>query len=203
MSTFWGTLHSGDFLVKEAIMNREKRKGDLRSGAFIDGVNLFKSENQNWRIDYKKLKEYLDKRHCPLFYNYYNCVDASPSTGDFIRKARLQQGIYKKLERLGFKVITKPLKYIKEGRIVQTKCDMDIDIALDVYNSLIDLDIVVLVTGDSDFLRLVKDCCGKEKRVMIYAFRKNIAWELRKFSVENRRCAFQLFDKLQDVLRLK
>ena len=178
-------------------------KNKLKSAVFVDGANFFKSENKNWRIDYKELKRYLDNRHSPLFYNYYNCIDISPSSGDFIRKARLQKNVYKKLERLGFNVITKPLKYIKEGRIVQTKCDMDIDIALDIYNSLKDLDIVVLITGDSDFLRLAKDCCKKEKRVMIYAFRKNIAWELRRFSVENNKCAFQLFDKLEDKLRFK
>lgn len=177
----------------------------LKSAVFIDGANLFKSENQNWRIDYKKLKEYLDNRHSPLFYNYYNCIDTSPSTGDFIRKARLQQNIYKKLERLGINVITKPLKYIKEGRIVQTKCDMDIDIALDIQNSLIekDLDIVVLITGDSDFLRLVKDCCEKERKVIIYAFSGNIAWELKDFSFKNEKSAFQLFNKLRDKLEFE
>lgn len=93
----------------------------LKSAVFIDGANLFKSENQNWCIDYKKLKGYLDKRHSLLFYCYYNCADISPSTRDFIRKARLQQNVYQKLESLGIKVITKPLKYIKEGRIVQDK----------------------------------------------------------------------------------
>jgi len=182
-------------------MNQNK----LKSAVFIDGANLFKSENQNWRIDYKKLKEYLDKRHSPLFYYYYNCVDISPSTGDFIRKARLQQNVYRKLGSLGIKVITKPLKYIKEGRIVQTKCDMDIDIALDVQNSLNKdgLDIVVLITGDSDFLRLARDCCEKEKRVMIYAFDKNLAWELKDFSFKNKRCAFQLLDKFKERLKFE
>lgn len=53
---------------------------------------------------------------------------------------------------------------------------MGIDIALDVQNSLSkdDLDIIVLMTGDSDFLRLTRDCCEKGKRVMIYAFDKNL-----------------------------
>ena len=65
------------------------------------------------------------------------------------------------------------------------------------------IEVIVLITGDSDFLRLVKDCCEKERKTMICAFGKNIAWELKAFSFKNKNCAFQLFDRLRDKLEFK
>ena len=52
-------------------------------------------------------------------------------------------------------VKTKTLKYIEiaKGKY-EKKGDMDMEIALDVVRSIDDLDAVILVTGDSDFVAL-------------------------------------------------
>lgn len=59
------------------------------------------------------------------------------------------------------------------------KCNADVPMALDAYKVAGALDVVVLVTGDGDFLHLVRDIqniflC----RVEVVSFRKSTSWKL-------------------------
>ena len=57
--------------------------------------------------------------------------------------------------------------------------DIDMDLAMDVVRSIDDLDLVVVVSGDSDYLALAdwveKD---KGKQIAFVGYRRNTAWEL-------------------------
>jgi len=180
----------------------KQNQKNLKTGVFIDGANLFWAckKDKNWPIDFKKLKEYLKKYYSPIIYNYYGCEDKNPSTQDFKKKADGQLKFYNKLEGLGYKIIKKPLKYIKENNKFHTKCDMDVDIAIDMKNSLKDLERIILFTGDSDFLKAVSDCRIFSKSIKIYSFKNTLAWELKLFAIKNTRCSFKYLDDLKSEL---
>lgn len=78
---------------------------------------------------------------------------------------------------------------------------MDVEISIDVKNYLEDLDVVILVSGDSDFLKLIKDCHREGKKIEIYSFESFLAWELKKFAINHPKCNFRLLDNLESRLK--
>ena len=66
------------------------------------------------------------------------------------------------------------------GQIVK-KGNMDVEIALDVVRTIDNLDVIMIVSGDSEFLELknyvVKD---KSKNIIFVSYEENMAWELRQ-----------------------
>lgn len=180
------------------IITMKHGKGSkISSGVFIDGSNLFWAQQSNWHLDYALLKDYLDDLHSSSFYNYYGCFNKNPKNEEDKKKARGEDRFYRKLEGYGFKLVTKPLKYLKNS----TKGDMDVEIAVDVENYLKDLDRVIIVSGDSDFLYLIQDCHKKGKEIAIYSFEDFLAWEIKTFAVTHNRCNYKLFDDLEGKIR--
>ena len=148
---------------------------DKKVGVFCDDANLYQSYlKYNWRIDFKKFQNFLEN-HCNLqFINYYIAIpaknDASyAGTQKFLKKIKAYVNIKEK-----------KLKYTPVAGKIIKKGDVDIEIALDVIRAIDSLDIVILVSGDSDFHELknyiIKD---KKKNIIFWAFEKNMAWELK------------------------
>jgi uncharacterized LabA/DUF88 family protein len=82
-----------------------------------------------------------------------------------------------------FTVVTKPLKKIWLDRQAATfvyKCNFDVEIALDVARYIDDLDVVLLGSGDSDFLEIKRFAREREKGFVALCFERGIAWEMRK-----------------------
>ena len=73
------------------------------------------------------------------------------------------------------------MKYIKTQAGVLRKGDMDVEIVLDIVRNIKKLDVIMVVTGDSDYLELknwvLKD---QKKKIIFVALENNIAWELRQ-----------------------
>ena len=148
---------------------------DKKVGVFCDDSNLYHSyQKYGWRIDFGRFKKLLED-YCDLqFINYYVAVpDKSDAT---------YQGTQKFLEKIAPHVSLKkkPLKYMSVvGKIVK-KADVDVEITLGVVRTIDNLDTVIILSGDSDFLELknyvVKD---KGKKILFAAYKENMAWELR------------------------
>lgn len=174
---------------------------NVRTGIFIDGSNinwaLKNLGEEKWMIDYIKLRKYLKKHYTPIFYNYYGCVDEDPSSERFKLRADKQIKFYKKLEGFGYNVITKPLKYLSTGA---TKGDMDVEITVDMMNSLDDVDNIILFSGDSDFLSMVKDAHSDGKYIRIFSLEGSLSWELKTFAIKNPRCNYIIIDKLKSEI---
>lgn len=82
-----------------------------------------------------------------------------------------------------FTVVTKPLKKIwldREAATFVYKCNFDVEIALDVARYIDDLDVVLLGSGDSDFLEIKRFAREREKGFVALCFERGIAWEMRK-----------------------
>lgn len=179
---------------------------NLRCGVFIDGSNILwgslkmKPENR-WFIDYSKLKAYLKERYRPQFYKFYGAVDTKPKTEVFAQRARVQSKIYAKLEGMGYDIITKPLKYIKQqDGTFKTKGDMDIELTMDIMGALNDLDTIVLVSGDSDYHTPIQRFHAQGKYIRILSFNALLSWELRTFAMNNPRCSFATLDSLREQI---
>ena len=181
----------------------EKKKD--RVGVFIDGSNLFWAMNyrdprtgglRHYHIDFRKLRTLLKKRYGDIDLFYYGCEDEQPRSDHYKKKAHKQKAFHAALERKGYILRKKALKHI--GAI--TKCDMDVEIVMDVTQSIEGYDIVVLFSGDSDFLALLEWCYEYNKKVHVYAFKRFLSWELWQFAQKQKQCAYWLLDSLQSEL---
>ena len=75
------------------------------------------------------------------------------------------------MQNMGYEAITKPLKYIRRNDgTFTTKGDMDVELTMGIMNSLDELDRVILVSGDSDYLAPVKLIHSQNKSVVILSF---------------------------------
>ncbi len=144
-------------------------------GVFCDDSNLYHSYlKYGWRIDFKNFRKFL-RNYCNLqFINYYVAI---PHKSDAVA-----EGTKKFLKNIEPYVKLKPkrLKYTPVGRKFIKKGDTDVEIVLDVVRVVDILDIVVILSGDSDFLELrnyvLRD---KGKNIIFWGFEKNMAWELK------------------------
>ena len=156
----------------KAILESLKSK---KVGVFCDDSNLYHSYlKYGWRVDFGKFKRFLEY-YCDLqFINYYVAV---PDKSDVIFS-----GTQRFLEKIKPYVILKEkkLKYTPVAGKFVKKGDVDVEITLDVVRTINSLDVVIIISGDSDLLELrnyvMKD---KGKNIIFWAFEKNMAWELK------------------------
>ncbi len=75
------------------------------------------------------------------------------------------------LKRNGFKVITKPIRVFidKDGKQVK-KADLDVDIAIDMFDLADKVDKVVLFSGDGDFVKVIERIGMKGVRTQVVAY---------------------------------
>ena len=61
------------------------------------------------------------------------------------------------------------------------KGDVDVEIVLDVARTINDLDVVMVLSGDSDFYELKNYVLNdKGKNIIFVGYEENMAWELRQ-----------------------
>lgn len=152
-----------------------------KTKVFIDGSNIFHAQKKlGWFVDWTKIKNYLDQDYEVIEWRYYIGVkDQDPGMASFLRY----------LKAIGIKAITKPLKKIVldlgdthielTGQEYIYKANFDVEITADILLDLGEVNEVILFSGDSDFVYLVKRLRDMGKKVTIYSSRKTISWELK------------------------
>ena len=140
----------------------EKIKGK-KVGIFCDGANLFHASKENrWQVDLGKLKYFICK-FCDLqFINYYLTIPAKNDsnfygTENFIKRIKPFVNIK-----------SKELKYIPIGGQIMKKGNMDVEIILDVVRTIENLEVIIIMSGDSDFLELGKYVMQENKKHIIF-----------------------------------
>ncbi|MCF8056362.1 MAG: NYN domain-containing protein [Desulfocapsa sp.] len=84
------------------------------------------------------------------------------------------------LRQCGFKVIKKYVKhFVDDEGILTTKANADMDLAIDALLQARNLDRILLLTGDGDFIRLVQALQNMGCRVEVIAF-NNVSGELKE-----------------------
>lgn len=157
------------------ILESNKNK---RTGIFVDDANLFYIQRKiGWKVDWQKLKRFLEDYGELKLCRYYMGM---PAEG----KPRLEnERIKNELEKIGFKVVTKPLKkiYLNNQRIdFKYKCNFDVEIAFDITRNIENLDFVIIASGDSDLLEAKNFCLERGKSFAMMCFKERVAWEIRR-----------------------
>lgn len=88
-----------------------------------------------------------------------------------------ESNFFEALRKIGFEVKVKELKEFSGG---QKKGDWDMGMAIDAISIASKIDSLVLVTGDGDFVSLVKHLQASGVRVEVMSFGKSTSNELKK-----------------------
>ena len=145
---------------------REIPESSQRVGIFVDVQNIFYAAKQfNSRLDFEKLlKAAVGNRRLIRAIAY---VVQSPEVD--------QSGFISMLQQKGYEIRQKDLRLRSDG---SAKGDWDMGMAIDVMELVEKLDVVVLVTGDGDFVSLVNLVKTIGPRVEVISFLHNTARDL-------------------------
>lgn len=158
------------------VVNRQATAGSaaagaLRLGIFVDTANVSDRAHKNPTvIDYTKLKKHIvgDRRlvharaYCAVYDNY----------GLPIEKQKTVESVWDR----GFDIVTKPVKVFADG---SRKADLDLTLTIDIVRRMESMDVLVLISGDGDYVPLVDYVREKGIRVEVYSFAESLAKELR------------------------
>jgi uncharacterized LabA/DUF88 family protein len=146
-----------------------------RVALFVDGANFFymQKNDLNWFVDAKKLLAYCGRFGDVVDAYYYIGKDSPSESG--------QQAYLNALTYIGYSLVTKPIKTIHDPVTGETKqkANLDIEIVLDMFNTIDNYDIAVLVSGDGDFDRALRLLRARGKRFKVIASPHFTASELR------------------------
>ena len=140
-----------------------------RIALFVDSQNLYYSARMGYaaKVNYEKLIRLItENRKMVKAFAYI----VQPPEGDVKPFAT-------SLERIGYIVKAKDVRTRSDG---SAKANWDMGIALDILGILDHVDTIVLASGDGDFAPLVDFIKGKNKRVEIFAFADNTAYDLKE-----------------------
>ncbi|NJN31810.1 MAG: NYN domain-containing protein [Synechococcales cyanobacterium RM1_1_8] len=150
-------------------------KGSLaRLSIFVDGNNMFYAQQKNgWFFDPRKVLAYFTQ------HEHTQLMNAFWYTG--IKDSQDQRGFRDALISLGYTVRTKILKEYYDdnsGRYSQ-KANLDIEIVIDMFNTVEQYDSVILFSGDGDFERAIELLRSKNTHITVISTEGMIARELR------------------------
>ncbi len=148
-------------------MKKQKAK------VYIDGANMFYAQKHlGWFIDWKKTKKYLMEKFDVLELRYYTGIKNND---------KKMNKYLSYLRSIGIKTITKPLKIIKDSKnSVIYKSNCDIEIAVDMLLDVNTYDIAIILSGDSDFVYLIKILQKNfQKKVWVISSKRTISWEMK------------------------
>jgi uncharacterized LabA/DUF88 family protein len=145
-----------------------------RLSIFVDGNNMFYAQQKNgWFFDPKRvLEHFISEPDVEL-------VNAFWYTG--LKDPQDQRGFRDALISLGYTVRTKILKEYYDdtsGRYSQ-KANLDIEIVVDMFNTVDQYDRVILFSGDGDFERAIEFLRCKSTHITVVSTEGMIARELR------------------------
>ena len=165
-----------------------KRK-DQRVGIFVDIQNLYHSSKNLYhaRVNYKELmKELVSGRQLVIAMAYVVKSDTAKGEAEF----------FDALEKAGLELRSKDLQIYPGG---MKKADWDVGMAVDAIRMSNLLDVVILVTGDGDFVPLVEYLkWGMGRTVEVAAFGRSGSGKIKEAADE-----FIDLEKLPKVLLKK
>ena len=149
-----------------------------RVGVYVDAENI--RYNGGYQMRYDVLRRFAGRENGILQrLNTYIAYDEERAREDFEYKKKSKT--YQQMVRdFGWKVTTKIVRrYTDEAGNVSTKANADLDMAVDAMLQSEKLDLVIMVTGDGDFLQVVNALQNRGCRVELIAF-KNISRSLQQ-----------------------
>jgi uncharacterized LabA/DUF88 family protein len=147
-------------------------------GLYVDVANI--AMNGGYGMRYDVLREFACHDSADAIrLNAYVAFDVERSRENPAYREKTNN-FYDTLRDLGYKVIQKNVKrYVDEEGNEFAKANSDLDMAVDALLQSSALTRVVLITGDGDFLQVVRALQNKGCRVEVLAF-DNVSSELRR-----------------------
>jgi uncharacterized LabA/DUF88 family protein len=145
-----------------------------RLSIFVDGNNMFYAQQKNgWFFDPRKVLDHFTNDPS------VSLVNAFWYTG--LKDPQDQRGFRDALISLGYTVRTKILKeyYDNDSGRYSQKANLDIEIVVDMFNTVNQYDRVVLFSGDGDFERAIELLRSKDTHITVVSTEGMIARELR------------------------
>lgn len=144
-----------------------------RVALFVDGANMDGTvRNVGYFLDYAKTRQYFTPRGRFFAAHYYapDYTDEDPQQVRFLDF----------LSHNGYVVETKPVKTFtdKQTGEERQRCEMDVEIAVDLVNTANNYDVAFLFSGDGDLKRAVQAARSKGKRVYVVSSRRTLSREL-------------------------
>ena len=142
----------------------------LKTGIYVDAENIRLCGGYGMRYDV--LADLANSGpYVLLRANSYLAEDRARTKDD----AEYRQKLYRYhdvLRQCGFKVIKKYVKhFVDDEGILTTKANADMDLAIDALLQARNLDRIILLTGDGDFIRLILALQNMRCRVDVIAFK--------------------------------
>ena len=206
----------------------------MKTFAFIDASNLFYGGEKSlgWKIDYKKLLEYLKEKYGVSKAFYFGGVEIHDfeydyqknetvpidelekhlkklirNEGEKLNEAQLlligghlqRTRFYQKLNNFGYKLFLKPVKlYEQEDGTTKRKANCDVDMAFHLMKERDNFNKAVVLSGDGDFLPVLKYLKEMRKEIVMLARGKRTAKEIKQFAGSN----FRDFEYLRELLKM-
>jgi uncharacterized LabA/DUF88 family protein len=149
-----------------------------RVGVYVDAENI--RYNGGYQMRYDVLRRFAGRENGILQrLNTYIAFDAERAREDseYAKKSRTYQQM---VRDFGWKVTVKYVRrYTDEAGNVSTKANADLEMAVDAMLQSEKLDLVILVTGDGDFLQVVNALQNRGCRVELIGF-KNVSRQLQQ-----------------------
>lgn len=161
----------------EKFLKYLEEKYEVEKAFYFGGVEIHGFEYdylKNDSVALKELKRYLENL-LPKF---------SESTRLIIQSHLQRVKFYIKLERFGYKLFLKPVKlYDKEDGFAKRKANCDVDMAFHLMKEKDNFDRAIILSGDGDFLPVLKYLQNEaKKKVIILARGSRTAKEIRQFA---------------------
>ena len=146
---------------------------EQRGEVLIDVQNLYHSAKNLFhsKVNFKEvLKQAIAERKFIRAFAYV----VKTKTGE-------ERPFFDALMKLGIETRVKDLQEFYDG---QKKADWDVGIVIDAIRTAPGVDVVVLASGDGDFIPLVEYLKNQGKRVEVMAFGKTTSSHLREIADE-------------------
>jgi uncharacterized LabA/DUF88 family protein len=149
----------------------------LRVGVYVDVENIARTGGRGMRFD--TLREYACREGGEAIrLNAYLAYDEERAQHDPDYRNKATR-FHFALREQGFKVIEKQIQWFtNEDGVRVSKANSDLDLAVDVLLQSAKLDRVVLVSGDGDFVQVVRALQNMGCRVELVGF-QNVSYALR------------------------
>ena len=143
-----------------------------RLAIFVDVPNiLYGAESSGVRLNWGKVADFLSHGRALV-----RAIAYAPISDDPTARTENERFVVPFLDH-GYRIATKPLKRFTGGSV---KANFDVELAIDVLTMSDRVDVIVLVSGDGDFRRLVEIVGARGVRVEVMAFGKSTSSDLRQ-----------------------
>ena len=144
-----------------------------RTDVFIDASNVYHSyKTLGWKIDYVKLKSYLERDTDLGRIYFYTAYDPEyPKQRKFLDF----------LEMTGYFVRKKEVKFIKDRQSERGgfhKGNLDVELTIDAVDQKDQFQSFVLFSGDSDFAALLRYMRERSKNCVVVSSKDHVSVEL-------------------------